>query len=77
VPRCLVGTGIGYHWNLSVERTHKQHFSEIVNDGGSVIGGAVVAEARIVAPDRFAAAGVYAIDAARLTWRLDAFHAFL
>jgi hypothetical protein len=40
VPRCLIGTGISYHWNLSAERTNKQHFSEIFNDGGSVIGGA-------------------------------------
>jgi hypothetical protein len=29
VPRCLVGTGIGYHCNLSAKRTNKQHFSEI------------------------------------------------
>jgi hypothetical protein len=38
VPRFLVGTGISYHCNLSAKRTNKQHFSEIFNDGGSVIG---------------------------------------
>jgi hypothetical protein len=38
VPRCLVGAGISYHWSLSAKRTNKQHFGEIFNDGGSVIG---------------------------------------
>ena len=38
VPRSLIGTGISYHSNLSAKQTNKQHFSEIFNDGGSVIG---------------------------------------